>query len=180
MGAAIANWIRLRAASISGQVPTRGLLHAFRRDRDGVAAVEFALAATPMMMLLFSFIAVNLVFYTMTVMQNQAQYAAMAVASKLVNNNAAGTFVAHSSSGPTLCSAASVTATTAEYYACGGLPSWANFSVSTTEACGGNVPTITITITVSAAAAALADVADVFLGKTLSTSSVAMMQGTCP
>jgi Flp pilus assembly protein TadG len=154
--------------------------HDLRRCRKGVAAVEFALAATPLLLLVFGFISINAVFYSLSIMQNSAQYAAMAVASKLVTSNTAGTFAAHSSSGPTACSAGSVTSTTAEYYACTGLPSWATFSVATSENCAGTVPTITVTITANASAAALADIYSIFTGKTLTSTSVAMMQGQCP
>jgi hypothetical protein len=104
----------------------------------------------------------------------------MAVASKLVTSNAAGTYASQPSSGPTSCSSTAITSSTAEYYACTGLPTWASFSVSTSEVCSGTVPTITITITANASAAALADILHIFTGKTLTSTSVAMMQGQCP
>ena len=155
-------------------------LQQLRRCKSGIAALEFALAATPLLILVFGFIAINAVFYNLATMQSNAQYAAMAAATKLVTSNAVGTFAAHTSSGPTLCSSASVTTSTAEYYACTGLPSWATFSVSTSENCGGTVPTVTITVTANASAAALADLYAIFTGKTLTSTSVAMMQGQCP
>ncbi len=154
--------------------------------RRGVAAVEFALAMTPMLMIVFGFIATNLMFYTLSVMQNSSQYGTMMGATGQAKSNANGTIsVANRTSTNIACSSGSppvangaLTTAMVEYYACTGLPSWANFSVSTVEDC--SVPKFSVTISVNASSAALADIFNFFTSQTLSASSVAVKQGTCP
>jgi Flp pilus assembly protein TadG len=148
--------------------------------------LEFALALTPLLLIVFGFIAMNLTFYTMSVMQNSAQYAAMLLSTGQVNRNANGVFSASNlSSTATPCSPAPGT-TTIEHYACTGLPSWASFTVTTREVC--TVPAnVSISISVDATSAGIVDLyamfgstMGMFHGTTLTTNSVAMKQGSCP
>jgi Flp pilus assembly protein TadG len=134
----------------------------------GVAALEFALASGPLMLLLFGFVATNALFYTWSMMQNNAQYAAMMIAT--------GQVTSFSSTGVT-CSS-SLTNTQVEYYACAGLPTWATFTARVTETC--SVPNVSVTLTTNASSAGLADVYAIFSGKTLTTQVTAMKQGNCP
>ncbi len=146
-------------------------LHVFKRCRRGVAAVEFALATTPLLFIVFGFFAINLMFYTLSTMQSAAQYAAMMLATGRATTANTGALVS--------CSALPESPT-AEYFACTDtvLPGWATFQVSSVRDC--SVPKVSVTISVKASAAALADVFSFFTGQTLTTTSVAMKQGTCP
>jgi Flp pilus assembly protein TadG len=146
-------------------------LRVVKRSRRGVAAVEFALAATPLMFIVFGFFAINLMFYTLSTMQSAAQYAAMMLATGRATTSNTGALVS--------CTASPANPT-AEYFACtdSALPGWATFQVSSAEDC--SVPKVSVTISVNASAAALADVFSFFTGQTLATTSVAMKQGTCP
>lgn len=151
----------------SGRLAARlGSGSALAQCRRGVAAVEFALAATPLMMIVFGFIATNLLFFTLSVMQNSANYAAVMLATGSATTANTGALV--SCSGPPASG-------TAEYYACTGLPAWATFQASSRRDCA--VPKVSVTISVSASAAALADAFNIFTGQTLTTTSVSMPQG---
>lgn len=146
--------------------------------RRGVAMVEFALVSIPLLTLVFGVISVNSIFYTMSVMQGNALYAAQLVAIGQVTSNNSGT-ITSSNTSSTAVSCSPLPATTkAEYYACNGLPSWATYTVSTTENCA--TPSVTVAITVGASAAALADVLRIFSGTNVTTTGVAMKQGSCP
>ena len=146
-------------------------VRALGRSRRGVAAVEFALASTPLLFIVFGFFAINLMFFTLSTMQSAAQFAAMMLATGRATTANTGALVACSSppSSPT-----------AEYFACTDtvLPGWASFQVSSAEDC--SVPRVSVTISVNASAAALADIFNFFTGQTLATTSVAMKQGPCP
>ena len=142
--------------------------HDISRCRRGSAALELALVATPLIMLLFGFIAASAVFYSWSTMQNNAQYAALLVSTGQVKSW---------NTGAINCSG-SLSNTKAEYYACSGLPSWATFTVTTAENCA--VPNVTVSISASATKAAIVDVYKVFTGKTLLASAVVMKQGLCP
>jgi Flp pilus assembly protein TadG len=146
--------------------------------RRGVAMVEFALVSIPLLTLVFGVISVNAIFYTMSVMQGNALYAAQLVAIGQVTSNNNGTITSgNASSSAVACSPLPAT-TKAEYYACNGLPSWATYTVSTTENC--TTPSITVGITVGASAAAIADVLRIFSSTNVTTTAVAMKQGGCP
>jgi len=174
-----------RAESIQAQ--DRGIWVGLGRCRRGVAAVEFALAVTPLLLIVFGFIAVNLMFYTLSVMQNAANYASMSVATGQINQNANGTF-SNSNKGSTAVACSPLPPTTQiEYYACQTLPTWAAFNVTTSESCSTTPPTISIAISVDATAAGILDLSalfgstmGMFSGKTLTATSVAMIQGSCP
>ena len=155
----VCNWGRRLVAR---SVPARTLI----RCRRGVAAVEFALAATPLLMIVFGFIATNLLFFTLSVMQNSANYAAVMLATGSATTTNTGTLIS--------CSAPPASGT-AEYYACIGLPSWATFQAKSSRDCA--ALKASVTISVSASAAALADVFNIFTGETLSTTSISMPQG---
>jgi len=154
-------------------------LNALRRCQRGVAAVEFALAATPLLFIVFGFFAINLMFFTLTTMQSAAQYAAMVLATgHATTANVAPTV------GTAISCSTSPASPSAEYFACTDpvLPSWATFSVLSQKDCTNPaIPKVSVTISVNASAAALADIFQFFTGQTLTTTSVAMYQkGTCP
>lgn len=158
-----------------------GAIGRFLRDigrcSRGIAALEFAIVATPLMLITFGFIAVSAVFYTWSAMQNGAQYAALLVATGQVKSLSTGAISAGNTTATTACGT-SLTSTEAEYYACTGLPSWVTFTVTTTENCA--TPSVTVSLSASATAAAIADVFSIFTGKTLVSSAVVMKQGQCP
>ena len=161
-------------------------LPSLTRCRRGVAAVEFALAITPMLLIVFGFIATNVMFYTLSVMQNSSHYGTMMGATGQAKNNFNGLITSgNSSSSSVPCSSgtppvpnAALTTSMVEYYACTGLPTWANFTVATSEDC--SVPKFSVTISVNASSAALADIFNFFTSETLKATSVAVKQGTCP
>ncbi len=151
----------------------RGLLV----DRRGVAALEFALLSAPMLMLLFGFISINLILYSWTSMQTGAQNAAIVLSTGQVN-----TFTS-SAVAPVNCSPAP-SSTTAEYYACQGLPSWTSFKVAITQICSvvAGVPS-TVLVSVSAtnmSSAGLVDTYNIFSGKPLVATANMIKQGSCP
>ncbi len=152
-------------------------LHLIGRCRRGVAALEFAIVATPLMLMVFGFIAVSSVFYTWSAMQNAAQYAALMVSTGQIKSLSNGAFTARNTTATATCSG-SLTTTEAEYYACTGLPSWTSYTVTTTENC--STPSVTVSLSASAATAAIADVFAIFTGKTLVASAVVMKEGQCP
>jgi Flp pilus assembly protein TadG len=138
-------------------VSNRGKRYAWRNlpgCRRAAAAVEFALVSGPFLLMLFGFVATNSMFYCWSVMQNNAQYAAMMMAT--------GQVTSWSSSG-TSCGS-SLTNTQVEYYA--------------TESC--SVPNVSVTLTTNASSAGLADIYSLFSGITLTASATAMKQGSCP
>jgi Flp pilus assembly protein TadG len=139
------------------------------RSRRGVAALEFALAATPFLIMVFGFISANLIFISWSNMQNSAYNAAFLMATGQVTS-----FQSRS----VACSSSLSTAS-AEYYACQNLPSWATFTTTATENC---TAPATVTVQVSAGATALAgtDIFSLFSGKTVVTNATMMKQGTCP
>ncbi len=148
------------------------------RCRRGVAALEFAIISLPLITLLFGIISVNSIFYVMSSMQSNAMYAVSMVAQGTITQNNSGTITAvNNATTGVACSPLPAT-TKVEYYACNGLPSWATYTVSTTETCA--TPSFTVTISVTATAAAMADVLRFFTGKTLVASATAMKQGSCP
>ena len=145
--------------------------------RRGVAAVEFALAATPLMLLVFGFIATSAVFNTLSSMQSNAQYAARMMSTGQVSQNANGAISSTNLTATSSCGT-SFTTSKVEYYACTGLPSWATFTVTTTENC--TVPSVTVTLSANAGTAAIAEVAAIFSGTTITGQAVYMKEGSCP
>lgn len=141
------------------------------------AALEFALVLTPLLMLLFGFIATASVFYTMAMMQNNAQYAGRMMATGGAKALSTGAITSGNNTATTACSG-SLTSTEVEYYACTGLPSYVPVTVTATENCA--TPSVTVTLSASASAAAIADVFRFFTGRTLSVSTVQMKEGLCP
>jgi Flp pilus assembly protein TadG len=124
-----------------------------RCDR-AVAAVEFALALTPLLMLVFGFIAASAIFFTMSTMQSYAQYAARMMATGQITQLSTGAISTTNTTATTNCSS-SLSSSQVEYYACTGLPSWVPVSVTATENCA--VPSVTVSLSASASSAALAD-----------------------
>jgi Flp pilus assembly protein TadG len=150
------------------------------RCRRGVAAVEFALAATPLLFIVFGFFAINLMFFTLTTMQVAAQNAALVRA----YGQATTTNIAPAVGTAVSCSSNPISPS-AEYFACSdpALPTWASFSVLSGKDCtNAAIPKVSVTVSVNASAAALADVFQFFTGQTLSTTvvSMAFKQGICP
>jgi Flp pilus assembly protein TadG len=134
--------------------------------RKAAAAVEFALVSGPFLLMLFGFVATNALFYCWSVMQNNVQYAAMAMA--------AGQATSWSTSGVS-CSS-SLTSTQVEYYACAGLPGWTTYTAKATETC----PSVSVTLTTNASTAGLADIYSLFSGVTLTASATQLKQRSCP
>jgi Flp pilus assembly protein TadG len=163
---------RIVAGAWPGAVRTRSARPrawgAFGRCRRAAAAVEFALVSGPFLVMLFGFVSANSLFYTWSVMENNAQYAAMMMAT--------GQVTSWSSSGASCGS--TLTSTQVEYYACGGLPGWTTYTAKATESC--SVPNVSVTLTTSASTAGLADIYSLFSGITLTASATAMKQGSCP
>lgn len=147
------------------------------KGQRATAAVEFALVLTPLMMLLFGFIATASVFFTMATMQSNAQYAGLMMATGQIKSLSTGAITSNNNTATTACSG-SLTSTEVEYYACTGLPSWVPVTVTATENCA--VPSVTITLSASASAAAIADVFQFFTGRSLSVSTVLMKEAQCP
>jgi Flp pilus assembly protein TadG len=146
--------------------------------RRGVVAVEFVLASVPLLMLCFGFIATSSVYNTWGNMQTNTQYAARMMSTGQIPNNTNGAFSTTNTSSSISCSSSKVTSTTVEYYACTGLPTWATYTVTTTENC--TVPSVTVSLSASASSAAIADVENFFAGKTISSQTVFMKEGSCP
>jgi Flp pilus assembly protein TadG len=137
--------------------------------RRGVAALEFALVSAPLMIMLFGFVAMNSVFLSLASMQGNVLNASMVMATGQIT----------SFQGRAVTCSGSLSTTSAEYYACQGLPSWVTFTATASENCT-SPATVTVTLSADASSAALADVYGFLSGKTLSTQSVLMKQGTCP
>jgi Flp pilus assembly protein TadG len=145
--------------------------------RRGAIAVEFVLASVPLMMLIFGFIATSAVFNTWASMQGNAQYAARMMSTGQIARNNAGALSSTNTTATVACSS-SLTSTQVEYYACTGLPTWATFSVTSTENCA--VPSVTVSLSANAATAAIADIENFFSGKTIVAQTVMMKEGSCP
>ena len=167
-----AGWpIILRLVSPRGQ--KNGLAHC----RRGAIAVEFVLASVPLMLLIFGFIATSAVYNTWASMQGNAQYAARMMSTGQISSNNTGALSSTNTSVTIACSS-SFRSTQIEYYACNGLPTWATFTVTSTENCA--VPSVTVSLSANAASAAIADVENFFSGKTIIAQSVMMKEGSCP
>ena len=148
---------------------------AFHRCLRGVAAVEFALAATPLLFIVFGFFATNMMFYTLSAMQNSAQFAVTMLATGRATTTSTGGIAV-----PPVSCDTHPNSPTAEYFACTGtmLPGWATFVATSSEDC--SVPKVSVTMTVNASSAAMADVYHFFSNDILTTTAVAMKQGSCP
>jgi len=155
----------------------RRQLRRFWRSQRAVAAVEFALVAPVLVLLLCGTIASSAAFLTWGMMQGSTSYGARIMATGTVKNNHNGAISTTNTTATITCSS-SLTSTSVEYYACSNLPSWATFSVTTTENCA--VPSVTVSLSTTASSAAIADVMRLFSGKTLTSTSVVMKEGTCP
>jgi Flp pilus assembly protein TadG len=147
------------------------------RCKKGVAALEFALLATPLMLITFSAIATCLALDTMSAMQGAAQYGALMVATGQAENLTSGPVSTTNTTATAKCSG-SISSLDAEYYACQGLPSWATFTVTTTENCA--TPSVTVSLSVKASQAALAYIFGIFGSSDLMSNAVVMKEGTCP
>jgi Flp pilus assembly protein TadG len=158
----------------SGERTFRGLANC----RRGVVAVEFVLASVPLLMLCFGFIATSSIYNTWGNMQTNTQYAARMMSTGQVTSNTNGAFSSSNTSSSVSCGSSKVTSSTVEYYACTGLPAWATYTVTTTENC--SVPSVTVSLSASASAAAIADVENFFAGKTITSQTVFMKEGSCP
>ena len=133
--------------------------------------------APTLLVLLFGFISMGTLMFTWSSMQSAAQYEALMVSTGQVTSLSTGAITATNNTSTTTCSSA-LTSTEAEYYACGNLPTWGSYTVTTTENCA--VPSVTVNVAVSAEAAAIADLLQIFTGRTLSAQSVVMKEGKCP
>lgn len=156
------------------------------RSRDAVAALELALIMPVLLLVSFGFIATNALFYTWAQMENTSYFAASMMANGQILNwcgTAPGPNTGACASGVTCAS--SPASTTAEYYACSGLPSWGTYTVKAAECCSASCSGIATTnpsvvVIISATNAALGDVQKLFTSQTLSTQTAMMKQGTCP
>jgi Flp pilus assembly protein TadG len=177
MRRSLPNALRARIKSpLRAMGAIRRLTHG-QSSRRGSVALEFALASTPLMAVVFGFVAVMGVFNMMTSMQSNAQYASRLMSTGQITKNANGSISSSNSSSSTTCSS-SMTSTQVEYYACNGLPSWATYTVTTAENCA--TPSVTVGLSTSASTAAIADLLAIFTGKTISQQVVLMKEGTCP
>ena len=150
-----------------------GLAHC----RRGTVAIEFVVASIPLMLLMFGFIATSAIFNTWSNMQSNAQYAARLMSTGQISKNVNGAFSTSNTSSSTTCGA-TMNNTQVEYYACSGLPSWASFTVTTSENCA--IPSVTVSLSASAASAAIADIENFYAGKTIVSQAVYMKEGSCP
>ncbi len=167
----------VRPRPLAGAGPDRSI-RGLGSCRRGVVAVEFVLASVPLLMLCFGFIATSSIYNTWGSMQTNTQYAARMMSTGQVTSNTNGAFSTTNTSSSVSCSSSKVTSSTVEYYACTGLPSWATYTVTTAENC--SVPSVTVSLSASASAAAVADVENFFSGKTISSQTVFMKEGSCP
>jgi Flp pilus assembly protein TadG len=147
------------------------------RDARAVAAIEFALSLTPLLLLAFGFIATSVVFFAWSTMQSRAEYAARLMSTGQVTSLSTGTISSTNTTATTDCGS-SLTSSDVEYYACSGLPSWVPVTVTATEDC--TVPSVSVRLSASAATAALADTFGFFTGKQLVATAVLMKEGQCP
>lgn len=135
------------------------------------------MVAPTLLTLLFGFISMGTLMFTWSSMQSAAQDQALMVATGQVTSLSNGAITTSNNTATTTCSS-SLTSTEAEYYACGSLPSWGSYTVTTTENCA--VPSVTVKLSVSAASVAIGDLLSVFTDRTLSAQSVVMKEGKCP
>ncbi len=151
------------------RIPAALSRHELARSTRGVAALEFALAATPFLMMVFGFISANLIFITWSNMQNSAYNAAFLMAT--------GQITSFQSKSVTCGS--SLSSSSAEYYACQNLPSWASYTATATESC---TAPASVTVQVSSTAPVMTgvDVFSFFSGKSVVTNATMIKQGTCP
>jgi len=145
--------------------------------RRASVAVEFAVASVPLMLMVFGFIATAAVFNTWSCMQSNTQYAARMMSTGQITSNNSGAISSTNTSATVACSS-SMKSTQVEYYACTSLPTWTTFTVTTTENCA--VPSVTVSLSASATTAAIADVEQIFSGKTIVAQTVMMKEGSCP
>jgi Flp pilus assembly protein TadG len=145
--------------------------------RRGAVAVEFAVASVPLMLMVFGFIATAAVFNTWSSMQSNTQYAARLMSTSQIMANYNGTITTANNSSSVTCSS-SLTATQVEYYACLKLPTWTTFTVTTAENCA--TPSVTVTLSTGATTAAIADIEQIFSGKTIVAQTTMMKEGNCP
>ncbi len=157
----------------SGSRGVRGVA----RCRRGAAVVEFAIVAPVLVLLLFGTVASSAAFLPWGMMQGSSQYGARVMSTGTIKNNSNGVIAASNLTATTTCSSTLPTSEV-ESYACSGLPGWASFTVTTTENC--TIPSVTVSLSTSASSAAIADVLQLFSGKTLTATSVVMKEGTCP
>jgi Flp pilus assembly protein TadG len=80
------------------------MFHELTNQVRAVAALEFALVLTPFLTLLFGFIATAAVFFTSSTMQNNAQYAALMLATGQIKNLATGPITSANNTATTTCS----------------------------------------------------------------------------
>jgi Flp pilus assembly protein TadG len=156
---------------------TRRQIDLFASSRRGAAVVEFAILAPVLVLLLFGTIASSGAFLTWGMMQGSSAYGARVMSTGTIKNNSAGAITTANTTATTTCTG-SLPATEVESYACSNLPSWATFTVTTTENCV--VPSVTVSLSTTASAAAIVDVLRLFTGKTLTATAVVMKEGTCP
>src|ERR1700689_1390806 len=95
-----------RVRTMVGWLMPRGLVAC----RRGAAAVEFALASIPLVMMILGFVATNSVFLALSTMQGSTLNAAMLMSSGQITSFQSRAVTCSSSLGTT----------TAEYYACQG------------------------------------------------------------
>jgi Flp pilus assembly protein TadG len=145
--------------------------------RRGSVAVEFAVASVPLMLLVFGFIAVAAVFNTWSSMQSNTQYAARMMSTSQIMANNSGTITTTNNTSSVACSS-TLKSTQVEYYACLNLPTWTTFTVTTAENC--TTPSVTVTLSTGANTAAIADVVQIFSGKTIVAQTTMMKEGNCP
>jgi Flp pilus assembly protein TadG len=157
---------RTRAPSVSRRRCGSATWRSFGGCRKAAAAVEFALVSGPFLLMMFGFVATNSLFYCWSVMQNNAQYAAMAMAARQ----------ATSWSGSNVSCSSSLTSAQVEYYACSGLPGWTTYTAKATQTC----PSVSVTLTTNASTAGLADIYSLFSGITLTATATQLMQRSCP
>jgi Flp pilus assembly protein TadG len=166
---------RMRGLLMSIRTPRRAATAFARlglvRSRRGGAALEFALASTPFLMMIFGFISANLIFISWSNMQNAAYNAAFLMAT--------GQITSFQSRAVT-CTG-SLSSSSAEYFACQNLPSWASFTATVTESCSTTVPsTVTVQVTPTASPTMGTDIFSFFSGRIIVANATMIKQGTCP
>ena len=145
--------------------------------RRGSVAVEFAVASVPLLLLVFGFIATAAVFNTWSSMQSNTQYAARLMSTSQIMSNNNGTITTTNNTSSVACSS-TLRSTQVEYYACLNLPTWTTFTVTTAENCA--TPSVTVTLSTGATTAAIADIEQIFSGKTIVAQTTMMKEGNCP
>ena len=163
-----------RAASVRSRRGSRGL----KANRRASISLEFALASTPLLVLVFGFIATTAVFNTWSSMQSNAQYAARMMSTGQIKNLTTGAITAANAGATGVSCGGSLNNTQVEYYACAGLPSWTAYTVTVAENCA--VPSVTVSLSASATTAAIADIAAIFSDRTIVAQAVLMKEGSCP